>query len=284
MMEMNKLEKMFSFGLYGNITVVRYFMKTFITILAILFVTSLFSQNADIKKSWVGNDLEFIKVDSQRVYFEVFGKYPEEKRYYLIGDTLRLYDKYTTSEDNFSKQHIKNYDFLIDELTNANLTLTSLDSNSLQLTRGKKRINYRDRHLVQKASINLEMIKFNSTTCFGKCPSLTLQISKDKKLLFIGRSYAVRQGFYTSTLSDRLYNTLVDILELSELDSLKMWNQVVFDAPEFTLVVHYNGKVKYLKSYFLPAVTDELIRYLLDLPKKVVLEETKPFEISIATK
>jgi hypothetical protein len=259
-------------------------MKTFVTILLTSIFGNVFSQNSDIKKSWVGNDLEFISIDSQRVNFEVFGSYPKQKKYYLIGDTLRLYDKYTTSRDNFKKQYIKNYDFLIKALTDTNLTLVAIDSNSLQLSGGKKNIEYRERHLVAQPKIQFEAIKFISTNCYGKCPSLTLQIDKEKKLLFIGRRYAIKQGFYTATLSDSLFHSLIDILKLSELDNLKTWRQDVSDAPVYTLEIHYNGKVKYLKNFFLPAVTQELIQYLLEISKKVDLIETKePFEISFGT-
>ncbi|MBL0145424.1 MAG: hypothetical protein IPP48_06355 [Chitinophagaceae bacterium] len=259
-------------------------MKTLITILLTSIFGNVFSQNPDIKKSWVGNYLEFISIDSQRVNFEVFGNYPKQKKYYLIGDTLRLYDKYSTSRDNFKKQYIKNYDFLITTLTESYLTLIAIDSNSLQLSGGKKKIEYCERHLVEQPKIQFETVKFISTNCYGKCPSLTLQIDKEKRLLFIGRRYAIKQGFYAATLSDSLFQSLIDILELSELDKLKTWKQQVYDAPEYTLEIHYNGKVKYLKNFFLPAVTHELIKYLLEISKKVDLKETKePFEISFAT-
>ena len=69
-------------------------------------------------------------------------------------------------------------------------------------------------------------------------------------------------------------------MELSELDKLKTWQQHVMDAPEYTLEIHYNGQIKYLKNFFLPAVTNELIHYLLEISKKIELTNTKsPFKI-----
>jgi len=256
-------------------------MKTYIITLLTLVCCNIFAQNPDLKRSWVGNDLEFIKIDTQRVYFEVFGNYPEQKKYFLIGDTLRLYDKYTTSRDNFSKQHIKNYDFLITKLTDKKLTLSALDSNSLEITKNKKIISFQERHLINKPIIDFGMIKFSSTNCHGTCPSLSLQINNDKTLLFIGGMYAIKQGFFTATLSDSLFLELINILTISELDKLKTWSQHVSDAPEYTVEIYYNDKVKYLKNFFLPAVTEELIQYLLDISKKVELKNSKePFKIS----
>lgn len=260
-------------------------MKTHITILLTLIWGNIYAQDVEIKKAWVGDDLEYIKIDSQRVNIEVFGNYPQQKRYYLSGDTLRLYDKYTTSRDNYSKQHIKNYDFLITKLTDTNLTLIALDSNSLEITGGKKKINYRERHLIKEPFLEFEMIKFSSTSCFGTCPSLSLQITKEKKLMFIGGTHAIKQGFYTATLSDTLFSSLIDILKLSEIDKLKTWRQQVSDAPEYTLEIHYNNQVKYLKNFFLPAVTQELVIFLLDISKRVELIGVKePFEINFTTK
>jgi hypothetical protein len=260
-------------------------MKILITILLTLIWGNISAQDLEIKKAWIGDDLEYIKIDSQRVNIEVFGNYPQQKKYYLSGDTLRLYDKYTTSRDNYSKQHVKNYDFLITDLTETNLTLVALDSNSLELSGGRKNINYRERHLVQQPPIEFEMIKFNSTTCFGKCPSLSLPITKEKKLMFIGGTHAIKRGFYAGTLSDTLYSSLIDILKLSEIDKLKTWRQQVSDAPEYTLEIHYNNQVKYLKNFFLPAVTQELVIFLLDISKRVELIEVKePFEINFTTK
>ena len=259
-------------------------MKTHITILLTLIWGNISAQDIEIKKAWVGDDLEYIEIDDQRVNIEVFGNYPQQKKYYLSGDTLRLYDKYTTSRDNYSKQHIKNYDFLITKLSDTNLTLIALDSNSLEISGGKKKIDYRERHLVKQPTIDFEMIRFKSTNCFGTCPSLTLQIDKEKKLMFIGGRYAVKQGFFIATISDSLFYSLINILKLSELDKLKTWRQQVADAPEYTLEVHYNGKIKYLKNFFLPAVTTELIRYLLEISKKVELTDTKgSFEINFTT-
>jgi hypothetical protein len=258
-------------------------MKISITLLLSLISGSIFSQ--EIKKTWVGEELEYIKIDSQLVHIEVFGKYPQQKRYNLLGDTLRLYDIYTLSSESFLKEHTRNYNFLIKTLTDNNLTLIALDSNALGLTDGKREIKYRDRKLIEKSHLDFELIKFRSTTCRGTCPSFKLQIDKEKILLFIGGMFAVKQGSYTGTVSDNLFHSLIEILRSSELDKLKTWEQDVMDAPTYTLEVHYNGKIKYLKNFFLPAITQELVWYLLEIPRKVELTSTnEPLDINFIQK
>ncbi|MPR36300.1 DUF6438 domain-containing protein [Salmonirosea aquatica] len=256
-------------------------MKVPFTLLLTLLWGTLSAQNVDIKKAWVGDELEYIKIDSQRVDIEVFGNYRAQKQYYLLGDTLRLYDHYTLSNESFAIEHIRNYDFLITTLTDTNLTLMALDSNALTLTGGKKTIKYRERHLVHQPTLDFEVIKFRSTTCHGTCPSLKLQIDKEKKLLFMGGMYAIKEGYHTGAVPDSLFRSLLDILKLSELDKLKTWEQHVMDAPTYTLEVHYNGQIKYLKNPFLPAVTKELIWYLLKISEKVELTKAQePFDIN----
>jgi len=258
-------------------------MLKYFTILLALVSANISAQEFEIKKVWVGDNLEYIKIDSQRVTIEVFGCYAEQMEYYLSGDTLRLYRKYTTSKDNYSKQHVKNYDFLVAKLTDTCLILVALDSNSLGISGGRKKIDFRERHLVRQPTMSFEIIKFKATGCFGTCPEMTLQIDKEKKMKFIGGSHAAKKGFYTATLSDSLFHCLMEILKLSELDKLKTWEQHVSDAPEYTVEIHYNNRVQYLKNFFLPAVTEELLVYLLDISRKVQLTESKePFIIGFS--
>lgn len=252
----------------------------FTGILLIFFQLQLMAQKPLLHKAWAGNDLEYIKIGSERVYFEVFGRYSDEKKYLIIGDTLRLYDKYTTSRDNYAKEHIKNFDFLIKELTVQHLTLMPLDSNAQELADHKLLLMYQDRSLLKAKQMDFKQLKFKGTTCLGTCPDMSLQIDSHKNLLFIGGRNAFKQGYYQGTLSNALYKQLIEILKSSALGQLKNWKQHVFDAPEYTIDISYNGQTKHLKQFQLPAVTNELINFLLELPQKVTLKESPtPFEL-----
>ena len=257
-------------------------MKTLLAPLLLLIFVNVYAQKADIKNVWVGNDLEYIKIDSDLVRFEVFGQYLEEKRYFLISDTLRLYDKFTTSADNYSKQHIKNFDFLINKLSDSGFILIALDSNALQLAGGKNQISFVSRKLIKQKINQFEYIKFKykQTHCTDGCSTILLKIDKFKKLLYCGWRYEDKKGFFTAELKDSLYFTLIEILKISELDKLKSWDQWVADAPEFTIEISYDGKILYLKNYFLPSVTNELLTFLLNVSEKVTLIQSKePIDI-----
>ncbi|RYY45549.1 MAG: hypothetical protein EOO06_16275 [Chitinophagaceae bacterium] len=257
-------------------------MKTIISILLVCFSGKGFSQNIDIKRKWIDENLSAISIDSQTVYLDIFGRYPTQNNYYLLKDTLRLYKKYTTSTDNFATQRVRTYDFILTNLTERTLTLIAIDSNSLLLTGGVKTIHFRDRSTLEPSDIQFDKIIFKATSCFGECPVMTLQIDRQKKLKFIGGRYSVKEGFYTAALPDSLFQLLIGILAISDVDKLKSPGLKIFDAPEYTLEIHYNGKVKYLNTVLLPAISHELLAYLLDISKKVTLKPSKPFNIKFS--
>ncbi|MCH5717606.1 hypothetical protein [Niabella hibiscisoli] len=60
--------------------------KTILQLILFTFIyagTSLLAQPYNLQKTWVGADLEYLKVDSQKVHFEVFGSYPENINYLI---------------------------------------------------------------------------------------------------------------------------------------------------------------------------------------------------------
>jgi hypothetical protein len=99
---------------------------------------------------------------------------------------------------------------------------------------------------------------------------------------FCGDKFAVKQGFYTATLPTQLFSELLKILAISELDKLENLGQFNIDAPTYTLEVHYNNKVKFLKSFTYPYVAAELLNFLLQMPKRVDLKEAERMEISFS--
>jgi hypothetical protein len=138
----------------------------------------------------------------------------------------------------------------------------------------KKELRFTDIHKAYTDTIWFEKIIFNSTTCYGSCPDMTLLVNNNGQVQFTGRKYAVKQGSFNSSISPALLNGLIEILKVCELDKIESNKQTNIDAPTYTLEIHYNGKIKYLKSCMLPFVTDNLLQYLLALPAKLKLEET----------
>lgn len=259
-------------------------MKAFLLIFCFFISSDIFCQKPTLNKLWIGDANNYLRVDTDAIRVECFYTfqsksqiYRQAYRYSLIADTLRV------TAPNFSSS--KYDDFIIKNLSTDQLKLISLNPNSLILAfteTPKKTLNFRDRKQVQTDTIAFEKLLFNSTNCFGTCTAMSLQIDKDKQLKFVGGKYAVKDGLYTSTLSNALYNKLLYILSISELDKIETNGDENIDLPTYTLEVHYNNKIKFLKSCILPFATNELLDYLLKIPNQVKFKPAEKIEIKFS--
>lgn len=260
-------------------------MRTILFYLLFQFTVSLAAQPVSLQKTWIGEDLEFIRIDSQWAYIELFGVFPEQLKYKLAGDTLRLYRQGTRYRDSYKTVITENYDFLVVKFTGTALELEALNKNALELTGLQKQLLLKDRNSIQQKKVTLEGIKFDHGPCLGTCPAMTLEITNHNQLRFIGGEHAVKQGFYTATIPDSLVNRMEQLVGELEIDRLKTWQQTVSDAPRSVLEFHYDNKTKTIRNYFLPAITHELIRFMLELPGKVSLvPAAAAFKIEFADK
>jgi hypothetical protein len=261
-------------------------MRIILTFIFVVTYAFSFSQRPLINKLWVGDANNYLKVDTDAVRIECYYDFQGKKnvtkrayRYFLIGDTLRVVESELSSSSN--------HDFIIETLSKDELKLVALNSNSriLALTEiPRKVLSFRAQQKVYTDTISFQEILFSSTTCYGMCPAMSFQIDNKKQMKFSGDKFAVKQGFYTAILSDQLYSELLKILAISELDKLENYGDFNIDAPTYTLEVHYNDKVKFIKSSFLPYVTNKLLTLLLEIPKQVELKEAKQMEISFSSK
>jgi hypothetical protein len=259
------------------------FMK--LTMLFICFLTfgSAYSQKPDITKLWVGDANNYLKIDSDAVGVELFYQYQDKKyastlgyKYAVIGDTLRIIEQGSNNNTN--------HDYLIETLTNDQLKLNSLNnSRILAFTEVENKVlTFRSQQNVYTDTISFEKLIFSSTACYGRCPVMTFQIDNKKQMKFSGDRFAVKQGFYTAVLPDQLYTELLKVLAISDLDKLENHGNFNEDLSTYTLEVHYNNKVKFIKSAVLPFVTLQLRNLLLDLPNRVTLKEAERMEISFS--
>jgi hypothetical protein len=245
-----------------------------------------------VNKLWI-NDSSYMKVDSNTIYLEFFrdmrkyGTVPKNKisvfteayRYRLVGDTLKL------DAREFGRDKVQN--FFIKALSSDEVKFLPLNEQSNILSFpsfSNKIINFRERHMVYTDTVKLEKIVFNTTNCYGFCPAMTLQIDNNKQMKFIGGRHAIKEGLFTSTLSNSLYNELTNILKMSELDKLVTDGDTNIDLSTHTIEIHYNNKVKYISSCRVPYVAEDLLKYLLTIPQKTELVESKAgFEIKFVS-
>ncbi len=256
-------------------------MKMLFLMLAFISVKS-YSQKSALESLWVGEHNEYFKADSNIIYFETlskrFGNKQIGRQYLLVGDTMRILS------DNQQKE---NCNFILDTMQRGALTLTPLNESARTLTAQivqtgtKERLNFRDNKKVYTDTIKFEKIMFHSTNCYGYCPRMSVVIDSSKKMIFDGERQTFKEGFFYATVPDSLYNVLIDLLRVAELDKIECSNLRNADAPTYTTEIHYNGKFKYLKSFMPPFVTDNLKQYLLTIAEKVPLVAGRGYSYEI---
>ena len=245
------------------------------------------SQVSIANKLWVGENNEYIKVDSTIIRFELFSKKfgnPRVARFYSLSrDTLKLVDS-NNDESGLTSN------FLVMLNGKSQMTLTPLNSGAKQLTNlitldgVKERLSYKEIHHFPFDSLKFEKIIFNATECFGRCPAMSLEIKSDEKFRFIGGKYSAKNGHYSGTISSDQYNQLLEILRYAQLDLVECSSNQNIDLPTYTLEVQYNGRIRYFKTCVLPFVLDDLGEFLLTLPGRVnLIDSNEKFEIEFNT-
>lgn len=259
-------------------------MKAILTCIGLLAFSFTFSQRPNLKQLWIGDANNYVRIDSDVIRVEYYYEFGGEKHvstrtysYSLSNDILRVIEPVYNGS--------VNHDFLIAHTSAYELELFPLSPNSKLLAyteTPKKILTFHTQEGVYTDTISFEKIILQTTTCYGQCPAMAVQIDSARRLEFIGDKFADKQGFYTSTLPPQLYTKLLKLLAISNLDKLENNDNFNVDLPTITLEVHYNNKVKFIKSSFPPIVTIGLLRYLINIPKQVPLKETERMEVSFS--
>ncbi|MCZ2223983.1 MAG: DUF6438 domain-containing protein [Chitinophagales bacterium] len=132
-----------------------------------------------------------------------------------------------------------------------------------------------------------EKIIFNSTLCFGTCPSLYLEVTADKNTKVQrqffesrGKENAENSGAFEGKMSNYDFKNLMKTIKESNYEKLVFPNVDCCDAPIITIIIYANGKKTYLKSMMPPQEATNLIQYLTKLTSEIDLPtSTKKFEL-----
>jgi hypothetical protein len=109
---------------------------------------------------------------------------------------------------------------------------------------------------------------------------MSLEINSQRQLRFIGEKNTSKKGFFIGELSMDQYVKLLSVLRYSQLDLIECSAAKNIDLSTYSLEIHYNGKMRSFYTCMLPFLLDDLKDFLLTLPDKVYLIETKDkFEI-----
>lgn len=263
-------------------------MKTIIYLLFVYLINIGCSRYEAIKGTWISAEQDCIKIqDTLNKYYNsnTIGtiKGDASKDLFIYGDTLSFQSRYYSSETNYEKLYIERYDLKIISLTKKELIVEPISSLSKDLFHNRKRIELIKQEFNVDNTINFEKLIYHSTTCYGNCPRIEMEIDGDQNIYLSAEFYknntfnqidSARSGTFRGKIPDPLFNELIQLLQTCSLKTIVFPKRRGADAPVTTIIVYFNGEKKYLKSMFPPIISEKLIRYLFELNTKIKLFRT----------
>lgn len=264
-------------------------MRTTLTILTILIWTTSYGQFDKFKGTWISSSGDVIVIN------DTLNKYDnsnmlctadkdEGMAFYLIGDTLSFQKRYYSSATIYEKLYIDRYDLVVTKQTDTFLTLRPTSILSKKFFNKRANITFIKQEFNKDKARIFERIIYHTTSCFGSCPTIDLEINNDKSVYLKGQYYkgnsmfevdSSKSGLFVGKLNDTLYAELIDILQSCNLKTLSFTERHGADTPVTTLIIYYNGQRKYMKSMFPPTIADKLIEFLYLVNTKVDLTRTE---------
>ena len=262
-----------------------YLVALFVSYFLLQISIDGFSQMSIANKLWVGQNSEYLLADSTIIRFETFtekfGNTRVARFYSISGDTLKIVE---ANKD--ESELTSNFVLKIDR--NEKMTLTPVNSGASLLTNlitldgAKENLIYKDIRNFQFDSLKFEKIIFSTTECYGTCPVMAIEIDNNKNFKFIGEKNSIATGHYYGKIPDAEYEKLLDILRLSQLDSIHCGTDRNIDLSTYSLEIHYNDRSRNFKTCMLPFVLDNLKEFLISLPKSLRLNAAAhKFEILV---
>ncbi|HVA97826.1 MAG TPA: DUF6438 domain-containing protein [Bacteroidia bacterium] len=248
------------------------FLLIFITAL-IFFHYKSSGQTALLKKTWIGQQLQYLKIADSTALLEhemIF----DECHYKLSGKKLTLTVYYWTTSDTL--RHEDNYPFEISKLTKDTLIIKPLSETSKQEINDKDFLLLIDSSEINDTKFNFEKLLFSATACYGSCPRMKLEIDSSGKIFFLGDAYTGKyRGLYEGQLKPPDLLRLKNILQHSWLDNFPdtLGHGMVDDAPIYNFIFYYNGKKKVSRGYDVPYFNYDLLAFLLDSYKRANLKK-----------
>lgn len=257
-------------------------------LLLLVLLTVIISINAQSKASnvlltnteWVNENLDYLRFDDNAVIYN-FDNYKQEVFFDLENKNLsfkvnyRVGDDFKTEEFNFNIKEINEDKLVIEPVFDKN---TEKEFNKLDvnlLSKQKQYIFFNRGSLVSK--IDFQKLTFHSSTCFGTCPSVSVEVDKDGVVHYRGKTNATVQGNFVGQLSKEEMETLKSILNRSQIHTIdKNWEQKSKrnDTPKYTYIIELlDGETIEINTNDQHPVLDKLSEFLIHLDKEVALEK-----------
>jgi hypothetical protein len=247
----------------------------YLLLLTLIFNVT-FAQKVQLDgERWITKSLGHLYFADKRVYYNFVGYAGTKASYAIKNDTLIMTDIYHTSADNFNKERREDFKFLIRHIDQNRLYLKAVDPNAIKLA-GNNTYEFTNFKNSYDKNIYFSKIYFLSSTCFGDCPQLGIEIWPNGDYhLKAGEHANPYKGDYTGKLSSTQLDSLNFLLRHSELKKMTNWEQgnQVTDAPNYYFAIDFTNSKKKLSitTNEPPLNIIDLVNFMISSYKKVKL-------------
>ncbi len=263
-------------------------MKNLLFILILLATLTVNSQSKAsansllTKTEWINKDLDYLRFNDGSVVYN-FDNKKQVVFFDLENKKLSFKVNYREGGDFKTEE----FEFKIKELKKNKLVIVPIIEDEKKeeyrkldhslFSKEKQYIFYNRGVLLSK--VNFKKITFHSSTCFGTCPSVSVQINADGTVYYKGKEYADKKGNFKGKLSKNDIYQLRKILNRSQLRNIdEKWEQKSKpnDTPKYTYIIEtFEGDKIEINTNDQHPILDKLSNYLLNIKEKAVLKKVK---------
>ncbi len=258
-------------------------MKLLLNTLLLLFCITSFSQSKSdslllVKNEWINKNLDYLRFDADTITYNIANT--RHDLYFDLGKrTLKMKELFYNGGAGIKEEAIR---FKIKSLDKTKLVITPIDAKIDLDQEGMRKLKY-DPFFVRKEytfynrekvveQVDFKKITFISSTCFGTCPSFSLEINRDGTVFYQGRIYARKfTGNFKGKIARKEMVELHKLLNRSSITSIdKKWNQQTkpTDNPRFNYIIELrNGKTIEISTNDQHPILDRLSAYFIAIPE-----------------
>jgi hypothetical protein len=237
------------------------------------------------KTEWINKNLDYIRFDTDTITYNIANK--RNDLYFDLGKkAITFEERFFNGGAGIKEEGIR---FKIKSLDKNKLIIAPLDSKIDLDQEGMRKLEYE--HFFSKKEfvfynrnklmsfVDFKKITFISSTCFGTCPSFSLEINRDGTVFYQGRIYAKKHtGNFKGKISDKEMYKLHKLMNRSQLMAInEKWNQSTkpVDKPRFNYIVELkNGELIEVSTNDQHPILDKISNYFISIPEIVELEKT----------
>lgn len=257
-------------------------------LLLIFFISfSSFAQLNILKGNWISDDHETISInDTISMSNSLINNDLVIEDFYLQikTDTLSFQQNYYDRANDEVTLKRTLFDFKIIESNDSLLFLKPVTENAQNFFKKSTVIKFKRQDFIKKSDIKFEKLVLHTSTCYGSCPIIHLQITSDRKIKLNAHFYEFGRslieikelsGNFIGELDAETYDEFINLLIQSRIDTYNITNdQLCCDGSIKTIITYFNNKRHYVKTMFAPKILSNLILFLYDINSKAKLVRT----------